>query len=54
VYGLDDIGQAVSEVHANRHDGKVGVLCLAPGTDLGVEDGETRERHLPQINRFRI
>ncbi|QUQ72352.1 crotonyl-CoA carboxylase/reductase [Kutzneria sp. CA-103260] len=54
VYGLDDIGEAVSEVHANRHDGKVGVLCLAPQADLGVTDPETRERHLPQLTRFRI
>ncbi|MCX4911441.1 crotonyl-CoA carboxylase/reductase [Streptomyces sp. NBC_00878] len=54
VYELADVGKAVGEVHANRHDGKVGVLCLAPAADLGVDDDETRARHLTQINRFRV
>ncbi|MEV0072724.1 crotonyl-CoA carboxylase/reductase [Amycolatopsis sp. NPDC050768] len=53
VYPLDRIGQAVQEVHTNQHNGKVGVLCLAQGTDQGVEDHETRERHLAKITRFR-
>ncbi|RZU54193.1 crotonyl-CoA carboxylase/reductase [Krasilnikovia cinnamomea] len=53
VYELADTGRAVSRVHANRHDGKVGVLCLAPAAGLGVEDPELRARHLPEINRFR-
>ena len=53
VYPLHETGQAVSQVHANRHDGKVGVLCLAPTPDLGVTDPHTRQRHLPQLTRFR-
>jgi hypothetical protein len=28
------------------------VLCLAPGSGLGVEDHETRARLLPAITRF--
>ncbi|MBQ1074906.1 crotonyl-CoA carboxylase/reductase [Micromonospora sp. C31] len=52
-YPLDQIGQAVSDVHHNRHHGKVGVLCLAPGEGRGVDDPEFRARHEPAINRFR-
>ncbi len=53
VYSLDNVGQAAHDVHRNRHQGKVGVLCLAPAEGLGVRDHELRERHLPAINRFR-
>jgi crotonyl-CoA reductase len=52
-YPLEQTGQAAYEVHRNAHQGKVGVLCLAPEEGLGVRDGELRERHLPAINRFR-
>ena len=38
---------------SNLHQGKVGVLCLAPSEGLGVRDHATRARHLPAINRFR-
>ncbi|WP_197321897.1 crotonyl-CoA carboxylase/reductase [Saccharomonospora sp. NB11] len=54
VYPLDQAGQATSDVHGNVHQGKVGVLCLAPGEGLGVSDPERRERFLPEINRFRV
>lgn len=53
VYPLDDVGQAVDDLHHNRHQGKVGVLCLAPSEDHGVTDPEMRSRHLTAINRFR-
>jgi crotonyl-CoA reductase len=53
VYSLEQTGEAVREVHGNRHNGKVGVLCLAPQEGLGVEDSELREEFLPQITRFR-
>ncbi|PRY21329.1 crotonyl-CoA carboxylase/reductase [Pseudosporangium ferrugineum] len=53
VYGLEQTSDAVREVHANRHNGKVGVLCLAPAEGLGVEDTALREEHLPRINHFR-
>ncbi len=54
-YPLENAGQAAYDVHRNLHQGKVGVLCLAPREGLGVEDaaGELRARHLDAINRFR-
>jgi crotonyl-CoA reductase len=52
-YSLGETGQAAYEVHTNRHQGKVGVLCLAPETDLGVRDPQLRAQHLAAINRFR-
>ncbi len=52
-YALADVGQAALDVHHNLHQGKVGVLCLAPEEGLGVRDPELRERHLTAINRFR-
>ncbi|WP_055586356.1 crotonyl-CoA carboxylase/reductase [Peterkaempfera griseoplana] len=53
VYSLEETGQAALDVHRNVHQGKVGVLCLAPQEGLGVRDQELREKHLPAINRFR-
>jgi crotonyl-CoA reductase len=53
VYPLTETGQAAADVHANTHQGKVGVLCLAPEEGLGVRDPEFRARHLDAINRFR-
>jgi crotonyl-CoA reductase len=53
VYSMADTGQAAYDVHRNLHQGKVGVLCLAPEEGLGVRDGEFRARHLADINRFR-
>ncbi|WP_329251604.1 crotonyl-CoA carboxylase/reductase [Streptomyces sp. NBC_01478] len=44
VYGLDEVGEAARSVQSNRHIGKVGVLCLAPGPGLGISDPATRER----------
>ena len=52
-YALEDTGQAAHDVHRNLHQGKVGVLCLAPQEGLGVRDLAKRERLLPAINRFR-
>ena len=52
-YALEDTGQAAHDVHRNRHQGKVGVLCLAPEEGLGVRDPELRARHEAAINRFR-
>ena len=53
VYSLADTGQAAYDVHRNLHQGKVGVLCLAPQEGLGVREHELRARHLDAINRFR-
>jgi crotonyl-CoA reductase len=52
-YPLAETGQAACDVHANLHQGKVGVLCLAPQEGLGVRDHEMRARHAGAINRFR-
>jgi len=54
-YPLEQTGQAAYDVHQNRHQGKVGVLCLAPKEGLGVEPQaqELRATHLEAINRFR-
>lgn len=51
-FPLEGAGQATYEVHRNAHQGKVGVLCLAPEEGLGVSDPQMRERHLPAITRF--
>ncbi|WP_131748305.1 crotonyl-CoA carboxylase/reductase [Frankia sp. Cppng1_Ct_nod] len=53
VYPLAETGQAAYDVHRNLHQGKVGVLCLAPQEGLGVRNPAMRERHLTGINRFR-
>jgi crotonyl-CoA reductase len=52
-YALDEVGQAAHDVHRNVHQGKVGVLALAPEAGLGVTDPETRARYETEINRFR-
>jgi crotonyl-CoA reductase len=52
-YPLEQTGQAAWEVQRNLHQGKVGVLCLAPREGLGVRDPELRARHEGAINRFR-
>ena len=53
VYALEDTGQATLDVHRNQHQGKVGVLCLAPEEGLGIRDEDKRAKHLEAINRFR-
>ncbi|KOV59587.1 hypothetical protein ADL01_35275, partial [Streptomyces sp. NRRL WC-3618] len=52
-YPLEETGQAAYDVHRNLHQGKVGVLCLAPEEGLGVRDEEMRAQHIHAINRFR-
>jgi crotonyl-CoA reductase len=52
-YGMDEVGQAALDVHRNVHQGKVGVLCLAPEAGLGVRNPEFRAKHEAAINRFR-
>jgi crotonyl-CoA reductase len=53
VYPLEETGQAAHDVQRNVHQGKVGVLCLAPTEGLGVTAPELRAEHLDAINRFR-
>ncbi|MQA33829.1 crotonyl-CoA carboxylase/reductase [Modestobacter roseus] len=52
-YAMDDVGQAAYDVHRNAHQGKVGVLVLAPEEGLGVRDTALRARHQTAIDRFR-
>lgn len=52
-YSLDQTSQAAFDVHQNLHQGKVGVLCLAPSEGHGVRDAVMRERHREAIMRFR-
>jgi len=52
-YTLEETGQAAYDVHRNLHQGKVGVLALAPREGLGVRDHELRAKHIDAINRFR-
>ncbi|CAB4941576.1 MAG: crotonyl-CoA carboxylase/reductase [Actinobacteria bacterium] len=54
VFPLEQAGQAAYEVHCNAHQGKVGVLALAPSEGLGVTDPQLRAKHLTAINRFRV
>jgi len=44
VYPLDQAGEAAICVHQNRHEGKIGVLCLAPAEGLGIDDPELRAK----------
>ncbi len=42
VFSLDQVGDATYEVHHNRHEGKIGILCAAPREGLGVSDPARR------------
>jgi crotonyl-CoA reductase len=42
VHPLDEVGEAALKIHRNEHEGKIGVLCLAPSEGLGIEDPERR------------
>jgi crotonyl-CoA reductase len=53
VFTLEETGTAAYEVHHNRHEGKLGILCLAPEEGLGVTNPERRAELLPQITLFR-
>ncbi|MBW8750035.1 MAG: crotonyl-CoA carboxylase/reductase [Propionibacteriales bacterium] len=52
-YPLTEVGQATLDVHKNAHQGKVGVLCLAPEEGLGIRNAELRAQHEGKINIFR-
>jgi crotonyl-CoA reductase len=53
VFDLDTCGEAAFQVQHNRHEGKIGVLCLAPREGLGVSDPETRARLSDRLTIFR-
>jgi len=44
VYPLVDTGEAARRIHRNEHEGKIGVLCLAPREGLGIDDPELRAK----------
>ena len=44
VFPLADVGEAARQVHLNLHEGKIGVLCLAPSEGLGIDDPELRDK----------
>jgi crotonyl-CoA reductase len=44
VHPLADVGEAALAIHQNRHEGKIGVLCLAPEEGLGIDDPERRDQ----------
>ncbi|NBO55538.1 MAG: crotonyl-CoA carboxylase/reductase [Actinobacteria bacterium] len=44
VFDLANVGEATYQVHHNMHEGKIGVLCLAPSEGLGIDDPEIRAR----------
>ena len=43
-FPLTEVAEAAWQVHRNQHEGKLGVLCLAPTTGLGIDDPEKRAR----------
>jgi crotonyl-CoA reductase len=50
---LFDAPKATFDAHRHLHQGKVGVVCLAPEEGLGVREPGLRERHLEAVMRFR-
>ncbi|MEK7423012.1 MAG: crotonyl-CoA carboxylase/reductase [Actinomycetota bacterium] len=53
VFALDQAGEAAYQVHHNMHEGKIGVLGLAPSAGLGVTDHELREKVGDKLHLFR-
>ncbi|HEV7686189.1 MAG TPA: crotonyl-CoA carboxylase/reductase, partial [Acidimicrobiia bacterium] len=54
VYPLEEKGEAAWQIHQNLHEGKIGVLCLAPEEGLGVTDPALRAKvGEDRINVFR-
>ncbi len=44
VFALEQVGEAAYEVHHNRHEGKIGVLCVAQKEGLGISDPTFRAK----------
>ncbi len=53
VFALEQVGEATYEVHHNRHEGKIGVLCAAPREGLGVRDEAARASLGNRLTIFR-
>ena len=43
MHPLEQAGDAALKIHHNEHEGKIGVLCLAPEEGLGIDDPERRD-----------
>ena len=43
-FDLNHVGEAAYQVHNNMHEGKLGVLCLAPEAGLGITDPAFRAK----------
>ncbi|MCX6519667.1 MAG: crotonyl-CoA carboxylase/reductase [Actinobacteria bacterium] len=52
-FALDQTGEAAYQVHHNMHEGKIGVLALAPEAGLGVTDQELRDKVGDKLHLFR-
>ena len=39
---LEETGTAALKIHHNEHEGKLGILCLAPREGLGIDDPAKR------------
>ena len=44
VFTLENTGEAAYQVHRNMHEGKIGVLCLAPGEGMGIDNPTLRAK----------
>lgn len=44
VFTLEDTGEAAYQVHRNLHEGKIGVLGLAPREGMGIDNPELRSK----------
>ena len=53
VFDLEQTGEAAYQMHHNMHEGKIGVLCLAPEAGQGVTDPELRAKVGDKLNLFR-
>ncbi|MCB1000918.1 MAG: crotonyl-CoA carboxylase/reductase [Acidimicrobiales bacterium] len=53
VFDLQHSGEAAYQVHHNMHEGKIGVLCLAPDAGQGVTNHELRDKVGDQLHLFR-
>jgi len=52
-FDLEHTGEAAYQVHHNMHEGKIGVLALAPEAGLGVTDHELRDKVGDNLHLFR-
>jgi len=44
VFALEETGEAAYELHHNRHEGKIGILCVASEEGTGITNPELRAR----------